>query len=106
MLQGPVEELQVLIKELIGDDNQCFLCRSAAVGALITNIHVQGLSAEDIATQWNTITWEAFHQRLKSFIYPKAAACKGKVKPHVNLEIRVFWLIDRPEFLGLDMSQY
>lgn len=106
MLQKAEKKIQDIIKEVISDDSQCFLCRSAAVGALIANVHMKGLTSDDILAQSDQISWTIFQQKVMSFTYPKVATCKGKVKPHVNLENRVKWCIYDSAFWGLHLEQY
>ncbi|KAL7921376.1 hypothetical protein ACQKWADRAFT_295602 [Trichoderma austrokoningii] len=105
MQQGLGEKLLSIKNELVSEDGQCFFCKSAAVGALVINIHVLGLSAEVIAAQRDTMTLEAFYKRLAEFKYPYPATCQGRGRLHVDLKNRVNGCL-QSEFSGLDMSQY
>lgn len=106
MLQEKVEKIQVLIKGVISDNSQCFLCASAAMGALTMNMHRHRLTSEDIVARSDNISSTIFRDTVMSFTYPKAAACKGKVKPHVDLEHMVSKCTLGSEFWGLDLTQF
>jgi hypothetical protein len=96
-----VEDLQNLIKEVVNDIGECFLCWLAALGALITNIQTKKLSLDDLLVQSNNMTIMAFREIVWRFTYPKVAACGIKRKPHVSLERKVSEILHK--YSGLEL---
>lgn len=108
MLKRAAEEIQMLINEVMSDELLCFQCRSAAVGLLITNLHINQFYPEVILLdQSDKIPWNTFYGKVSSFENLRWAACKPRVKPHVDLKKKVSYCFEEVEkmSLGLDYHQ-
>lgn len=97
MLRHLAAELQALMNQMMSDSTLCFLCRSAAVGAFITNIHINELSLEHLPSQSHQLPWKTVYKTIRSFEYPSWAACKAGAKAHVELKEEVSRCLDKCE---------
>lgn len=95
MLQSATNDLDTLLKEVLGDEASYFHCKSAAIGALIANMAMNGFFAENMLAQSDDLPWDIFHQKVSSFNYPRWAACRPRVKPHVHIEERVSRCVEK-----------
>lgn len=89
--------------QVMSDRTLCFFCRSAAVGAFVTNIHINELSLEHMPSRSDKISWKAVCKTIRSFEYPSWAACKAGAKAHVDLKERVSRCLDKCENVPLDL---
>lgn len=66
LLEEAADSFAAVIKEVASDGDQCFQCRSAAVGALLTNIQIHNLTPEDIMNPKNKLSVTALRRRART----------------------------------------
>jgi bacterioferritin-associated ferredoxin len=102
------KSLQSLIDEVASDTTQCFSCRSAAVGALITNIRENKLSPEEIQESTRKMSEDQLCAKVRDFKWPEATACECNGMPDQKLRRRVdnFRFYRFNNFIGLEVIHY
>lgn len=103
------KNLQSIIDEVASDTTQCFSCRSAAVGALITNIRENKLSPEEVQGSTRKMSAIQLCDKVHNFKWPKAATCKCNGMPYDTLRTKVRDIArfdDFAEDVGLEVIHY